>query len=163
MKRTPDAITQRVSFAIPTLCAVTFCIAAAIGGLAQAAPAVAPVTAYRIAGTVVNAVTEEPVRRATVAVLSETNREVIESVVTDNEGRFSLEGLAAGKYPLTASKRGFLTGFFEEHDGGYNSAIVTGEGQETGDLVQICVRVGGIGALHQCEGVVEHLLGWISR
>ena len=135
MKRTPDAITQRVSFAIPTLCAVTFCIAAAIGGLAQAAPAVAPVTAYRIAGTVVNAVTEEPVRRATVAVLSETNREVIESVVTDNEGRFSLEGLAAGKYPLTASKRGVLTGFFEEHDGGYNSAIVTGEGQETGNLL----------------------------
>ena len=135
MKRTPDAITQRVSFAIPTLCAVTFCIAAAIGGLAQAAPAVAPVTAYRIAGTVVNAVTEEPVRRATVAVLSETNREVIESVVTDNEGRFSLEGLAAGKYPMTASKRGFLTGFFEEHDGGYNSAIVTGEGQETGNLL----------------------------
>jgi hypothetical protein len=122
-------------FAIHMLCAVVFFIATATSGLAQAAPAITPATVYRIAGTVVNAVTGEPVPRANVAVLSESNREMIESVVTDNEGRFSLEGLAAGKYPLTASKRGFLTGFFEEHDGGYSSAIVTGEGQETGDLV----------------------------
>jgi hypothetical protein len=117
------------------LCAVTFFIAIAIGGQAQTTPAITPATVYRIAGTVVNAVTGELVPRATVAVLSETNREMIESVVTDNEGRFSLEDLAAGKYPLTASKRGFLTGFFEEHDGGFNSAIVTGEGQETSDIV----------------------------
>jgi 5-hydroxyisourate hydrolase-like protein (transthyretin family) len=135
MKRTSDGICHRVCSTIPTLCVAAFFIAAATGGLAQAAPAITPATVYRIAGTVVNAVTGEPVRRATVAVLSETNREMIESVVTDNEGRFSLEGLAAGKYPLTASKRGFLTGFFDEHDGGFNSAIVTGEGQETGDLV----------------------------
>jgi len=135
MKRTSDGITQSAFSAIQTLCAVAFFLAIAIGGLAQAAPAVTPETVYRIAGTVVNAATGELVPRATVAVLSETNREMIESVVTDNEGRFSLEGLAAGKYPLTASKRGFLTGFFEEHDGGYNSAIVTGEGQETGNLL----------------------------
>jgi hypothetical protein len=135
MKGTSNGITQSAFSAIQTLCAVAFFLAIAIGGLAQAAPAVTPAPVYRIAGTVVNAVTGEPVPRATVAVLSETNREMVQSVVTDNEGRFSLEGLAAGKYPLMASKRGFLTGFFEEHDGGFNSAIVTGEGQETGDLV----------------------------
>ncbi len=119
--------------AIQILCAVVFFFAtAAIGALGQTLPAA---TGYRIAGTVVNAVTGEPLRRTTVAVLSEPDSHTVESVETDNEGRFALEGLAAGKYPLTASKRGFLTAFYDQHDGGYNTAIVTGPGQETGGLV----------------------------
>jgi 5-hydroxyisourate hydrolase-like protein (transthyretin family) len=100
-----------------------------------AQPAPKPTSGYRIAGMVVNAASGEPVRRATVAVLSEEDRQTVASVETDNEGRFALEGLAAGKYPLTASKRGFLTAYYDQHDGGYNTAIVTGEGQDTGSLV----------------------------
>jgi hypothetical protein len=93
---------------------------------------------YRIAGTVVNAVTGEPIRRASVAVLSEPvgteiESHAVESAVTDNEGRFSLPGLAAAKYQLTASKRGFRTAWFDEHDE-YSTAIVTGEGQDTSSL-----------------------------
>jgi 5-hydroxyisourate hydrolase-like protein (transthyretin family) len=88
---------------------------------------------YRIAGRVVNEVTGEPVRRATVAALAEEDREIVRSAQTDADGRFSIERLPAGKYPLTASKRGFRAAFYDEHDE-FNSAIVTGEGQNTVNL-----------------------------
>jgi hypothetical protein len=83
---------------------------------------------------VVNAITGEPVRQATVAALAEENSEIVRSVQSDADGNFALQGLPAGKYPLTASKRGFITAFFDEHDE-FNSAIVTGEGQDTSNLV----------------------------
>ena len=53
---------------------------------------------------------------------------------SDNDGRFSLEHLPAGKYPLTASRRGFRPAFYDEHDE-FNSAIVTGPDQDTTNLV----------------------------
>lgn len=89
---------------------------------------------YRIAGILVNSITGEPVRRATVAVLAESNSRTIASVGSDSEGRFSLERLPAASYQLTASKRGFRTGFFDEHDE-FSSAIVTGADQDTTHLV----------------------------
>jgi 5-hydroxyisourate hydrolase-like protein (transthyretin family) len=93
-------------------------------------PAAGP---YRIAGRVVNGTTGEPVRRATVTALAEEDREIVRSVQSDADGRFSIERLPAGKYPLTASKRGFRAAFYDEHDE-FNSAIVTGEGQDTVNL-----------------------------
>jgi 5-hydroxyisourate hydrolase-like protein (transthyretin family) len=110
-----------------------FLAAAAIGAHAQSVPKTT--SGYRIAGTVVNAASGEPVRRATVALLSEeADGHIVESVETDNDGRFSLDGLPAAKFPLTASKRGFLTAFYDQHEG-YNTAIVTGADQETSGLV----------------------------
>ena len=89
---------------------------------------------FRISGTVINAATGEPIQNAAVAVLSEeADGHIIESVFTDNDGRFVLAGLAAAKYQLTASKRGYRTAFYDEHDE-YSSAIVTGPGLETGGL-----------------------------
>lgn len=93
-----------------------------------------PAGIYRIAGRVVNSATGGPVIHAAVTALSEENRGVVQSTMSDNEGRFVLEGMPAGKYPLTATKRGFRTAFYDEHDE-YNSAIVTGEGQDTTHLV----------------------------
>lgn len=90
---------------------------------------VAPTGPYRIAGMVVNATTGEPVRHATVGVLAEEDSHLVESMQTDNDGRFNLDHLPAGKFPLTASKRGYRTSFFDEHDE-YNSAIVTGPDQD---------------------------------
>ena len=89
---------------------------------------------FRIAGRVVNASTGEAVPRAMVSALAEDDNHVVESVQSDADGHFSLTSLPAGKYPLTASKRGYRTAFYDEHDE-FNSAIVTGDGQETGDLV----------------------------
>jgi hypothetical protein len=117
-------------------------ICAQLAAYAQAAPAQprpqapAPTASgpYRIAGRVVNGVTGEPVSRATVAALAEEDRQIVRSTQSDADGRFSLDRMPAGKYPLTASKRGFRTAFYDEHDY-YNSAIVTGEGQDTANLV----------------------------
>lgn len=105
------------------------------GSPAPAQTAASPSAAgpYRISGTVVNGVSGEPIRRASVAVLSEDDSRAVESVPTDGEGRFVLSGLAAAKFQLTASKRGFLSAFYDEHDG-YSTAIVTGEGQDTSGL-----------------------------
>jgi 5-hydroxyisourate hydrolase-like protein (transthyretin family) len=94
-------------------------------------PAAGP---YRIAGTVVNSVTGEPVARATVALLAEANSETVGTVETDSEGRFALARLPAAKYQLTASKRGFRTAFYQEHEE-FSTAIVTGPDQDTGGLI----------------------------
>jgi len=88
---------------------------------------------YTIAGTVVNAASGDPLRHATVAALSEEDSHTVAAVESDSEGHFSLERLPAAKYQLTASKRGYRTAFFDEHDD-FNSAIVTGLGLETGNL-----------------------------
>ncbi|MGO9336379.1 MAG: carboxypeptidase-like regulatory domain-containing protein [Terracidiphilus sp.] len=88
---------------------------------------------YSITGTVVNAASGEPVRHANVAALSEEDSHTVAAVESDNEGHFSLDHLPAAKYQLTASKRGFRTAFYDEHQE-FNSAIVTGPGQETTHL-----------------------------
>jgi hypothetical protein len=88
---------------------------------------------FRIEGILVNAVTGEPVRRATVSALAEEDSHAVASVVTDGEGRFSLDRLAAAKYQLTASKRGFRTAFYDEHQE-FSTAIVTGADQDTSHL-----------------------------
>jgi hypothetical protein len=88
---------------------------------------------YSIAGTVINAASGEPVRHANVAALSEEDSHTVAAVESDNEGHFSLEHLPAAKYQLTASKRGYRTAFYDEHQE-FNSAIVTGPGQETTNL-----------------------------
>ncbi len=88
---------------------------------------------YTISGRVMNLATGEPVRRATVAALAEEDSHIVRSIKTDADGRFSLDHLPAGKYPLTASRRGYRSAFYDEHDE-YNSAIVTGPDQDTTHL-----------------------------
>ena len=89
---------------------------------------------YRIAGRVVSATTGEPVHRATVAALSEEDSHIVQSVQSDSDGRFAMDHLPAGKYPLSAARRGFRVAFYDEHEE-YNSAIVTGPDQDTSHLV----------------------------
>lgn len=89
---------------------------------------------FQISGRVVNSATGEAVRRATLALLAEEDGHMIESVMSDADGHFVLDHLPAGKYPLAASKRGFRTSLFDEHDE-FNSAIVTGADQDTTHLV----------------------------
>lgn len=86
-------------------------------------------TSYRIAGVLVNASTGEPVRRGLVQVLNENGR-ALASCITDNDGRFSLDHLAAAKFQLTASKHGFRSQAYDEHDD-FASSIVTGPDQDT--------------------------------
>ncbi len=94
-----------------------------------------PATGYRIAGRLVNSLTGAPVPRATVSAISNEDNGVVATTITDAEGRFAITGLAAGKYPLSASRRGFRTAYYDEHEDSFNTAIVTGAGQDTGHLV----------------------------
>jgi hypothetical protein len=82
---------------------------------------------------VVNALTGDPVPHATVTALTEEDSQTVAAVQSDPEGYFSLEALAAAKYQLAASKRGFRSASYDEHDN-YSTAIVTGPGQDTESL-----------------------------
>jgi hypothetical protein len=88
---------------------------------------------FRIAGRIVNSSTGEPLARAAIAALGEQDSHVVASVLSDAKGHFAIEHLPAGKYPLTASKRGFRTALYDEHED-FNTAIVTGDGQDTEHL-----------------------------
>jgi hypothetical protein len=99
----------------------------------QTSPRPSATNSYRIAGTIVNSTSNEPLRHATVAVLSEEDSHTIAAVESDEDGHFSFDRLPAAKYQLTASKRGFRTAFYDEHQE-FNSAIVTGPDQETDKL-----------------------------
>ena len=113
--------------------AIVLAIVCAVA-LAQTGTSPQAASSYRIAGMVVNAVTGEPVRDACVAVLGEEDSRRIASALSGNDGRFAIDGLAAAKYQLVASRRGYSTAAYNEH-GEYSSAVVTGEGQDTGNLV----------------------------
>ena len=63
----------------------------------------------------------------------EEDSQTIAAVESDGNGHFTIEHLPPAKYQLTASKRGYRTAFYDEHDE-FNSAIVTGPGQDTSNL-----------------------------
>ncbi|MBS1806535.1 MAG: carboxypeptidase regulatory-like domain-containing protein [Acidobacteria bacterium] len=91
-----------------------------------------PTGQFRIGGVLSNAVTGEPVRRGVVQALDATGH-AVSANTTDADGRFVLDHLAAAKYQLTASKRGFRTASFDEHDE-FATSIVTGPNQDTTHL-----------------------------
>lgn len=110
------------------------CLMAAFTPACAQAPAAAITGPCRVAGTVVNAVTGEPVRGALVALLSVADSRIFATSESGDDGHFALDHLPAAKFQLTVSKRGYSTSFYDQHEE-YNSAIVTGAGQETGDLI----------------------------
>ncbi len=67
---------------------------------------------YKLSGSVVNAVTGEPIRRALVQLEGESER----SALTDSNGHFEFAGLPAGQVNVTARKPGFFAQ--EELEGG---------------------------------------------
>lgn len=113
----------------PAVLGLGLAVLAAAQGQTAKKQTAAP-TGFRIAGVVVNAETGEPVVRALVAALDIADSHTVASAETDGEGRFTLAGLAAAKYQLTASRRSYRTAFYDEHEE-YSSAIVTGPDQDT--------------------------------
>src|SRR5882762_8800851 len=88
---------------------------------------------FRIAGTVVNSKTSQALGRVQVAVTDTKNPKNSQTVVTTDDGRFQFQ-VAAGKYSLQGSKRGFLTFAYEQHEN-FWTGIVTGAGLDTESLV----------------------------
>ncbi len=95
----------------------------------------------RISGTVVDdAEVAQPVRSALVMVQSVSGGDGV-AVVTDAEGRFSLTGVPAGRYTLTAQKASYLSNAYgAKRPGRPGITIVTGTGMGTTDLTLVLPR-----------------------
>jgi len=94
-----------------------------------------PAQQFAVAGTVVNAVSGDPVRGASVTLAAQQDDSVPQATArTDDEGRFALTPVGPGKYQLAAARRGYSTSLYEQH-GNFSSAVVTGPGQDTGHIV----------------------------
>ena len=90
-----------------------------------------------MAGSVVNALTGQPVASASVAIAPISHgmeRDISKSVSTGSDGRFVFNGLSRGKYSLMAEARGFPVQFFEHHDP-YATAIAVGPDIDSEHLV----------------------------
>jgi hypothetical protein len=89
---------------------------------------------FRIAGTVVNAITGNPLAQAKVRIQDARNPSNVQSTTSSNDGRFEFTRLPPAKYDLSAAKEGFVTASYLQHER-YSTAIVTGAGLDTGHLV----------------------------
>ncbi|HZZ37659.1 MAG TPA: carboxypeptidase-like regulatory domain-containing protein [Acidobacteriaceae bacterium] len=109
-------------------------VAVALGALASAAqngPG-----SFTISGVVRSATSGAPLDRAEVTLSTAGEQETqIAETITGERGAFRFEALAAGKYVLAASRRGYISARYQEHEGGYSTAIVTGP-----DLVSESLR-----------------------
>ncbi len=104
---------------------------------ASPAPTFTRRSGYRIAGTVVNSLTGQPVPSASVAIAPITqgaDRDISKSVTTGADGRFAFAALSRGKYSLMAKARGFSLQYFDHHDP-FATAIAVGPGLDTDHLV----------------------------
>jgi len=100
-------------------------------GQASPQPQTRAQAAYRIGGVVVDDITNAPVARAQVSISlggEQTN------TVAGDDGRFAFEGLAAGKYVLSAAAPGYLHEGFKQH-GGFFVGIATGKDQDSEHLI----------------------------
>jgi len=109
-------------------------IAFLAGILSLAISAIAQAGSYHVAGIVVNAQTGEPVSGVTVSLLTLQDGATFASTESSPDGHFDIANLPAAKFQFTAARRGYSTGFYNQH-GNFNSAIVTGNGQDTSGLV----------------------------
>jgi hypothetical protein len=115
---------------------VVWSVLAAVAVSAQQA---VPNTA-RLSGVVVGAgAAPQPVRRAIVTIGGEGARG--QSAVTDDQGRFAIGGLPAGRFTLTASKPAHLTAAYgAKSPGGPGTPILLGTGETISNLAIVLPR-----------------------
>lgn len=90
----------------------------------------APPATYRIAGIVVDSVTGQPLEGAEVTMASVANLEEQQTFLAKSGGRFLFTNLPAGKYRLTASRRGYALQGFQQHEG-FSTGIAVGPGLDS--------------------------------
>lgn len=119
-----------------TILALMACCLGALSSSAQIKDS-APdsgVASYRISGTVVSKTDGYPLNRTRVSLRDVKARGEPQSVVTAEDGKFAFENVKAGKYTLQGVRSGFIPTAYDQHDQ-YSSAIVTGAGVDTENLV----------------------------
>jgi hypothetical protein len=108
-------------------------LALAPWAVAQQANQAAPDT-WRISGKAVDALSGAPLARCSVEIGPTSDRGASRSKETGEDGQFVFDGLAQGKYRLSASKRGYLPQGYEAHDN-FSTAIVVGPGLKSEGLI----------------------------
>jgi len=95
----------------------------------------APVSpsAGRISGVVVHAVSGQPLGGIEVSISPTEQRELTTDTTTGSDGRFVFEGVARGKFSLTAHGRGFSLQAYQQH-GVYSTAVAVGPGLASENL-----------------------------
>jgi carboxypeptidase family protein len=102
--------------------------------LLQRAPAPAPPPqSFRISGTVVDALSGQPVARAQVSIDLQSERDSTLATTTGDDGRFAFENLAAGTYALSARRKGYLNQAYKQHEF-FSTAIIVGPDLHSEDL-----------------------------
>jgi Carboxypeptidase regulatory-like domain len=85
---------------------------------------------YRVAGVVVDSVSGQPLSHATMSleVLEDLNKggDDAATVLTDGDGRFAFENVAAGHYVLWGQRKGYVGQRYKQH-GNFSTGIVLGK------------------------------------
>ncbi len=89
---------------------------------------------FRISGTVVNAITGDPLPQARISIADTGDPGKPTSIITSEDGRFDFSRVKAGKYSLQGAKRGFISAAYDQHEQ-FSTAIVTGSEFPTENLV----------------------------
>ena len=89
---------------------------------------------FRISGTLVDAVSGQPLAHGRVAIAPVTQRNSFTTVITREDGRFLFSSLAPGKYTLAAQARGHLLQSFNQHDH-FASSIAVGPKKSSTNLL----------------------------
>jgi 5-hydroxyisourate hydrolase-like protein (transthyretin family) len=89
---------------------------------------------YKVAGTVVNAMTGAPLARVTVSLAETQNRSRMLTLLTADNGHFEFSNLGQGKFSLQGSRNGFVASAYQQHEQ-FSTAIVTGPSFSTDNLV----------------------------
>jgi hypothetical protein len=97
-----------------------------------------------VRGQVIDATNGAPIRRATVWISGPPIRENPPSTVTDDEGRFEVRDLPAGKFTVTARKAGYFTGGPERRQTGPPPTVEVADKQVADKLILKLSRGGVI-------------------
>jgi hypothetical protein len=90
---------------------------------------------FRISGKVVSAITGENLAGTRLELAPTEGAQWVKAALTQKDGRFAFEHLAPGKYQFYAERAGYARQGFDEHPGGFLSAIVTGSTVDSENLV----------------------------
>src|SRR5579862_3056893 len=98
----------------------------------------APTGTCSLSGSVIDS-DKSPIRRATVSI--EGDMRVSQTVVTDDEGRFALTNLPAGRFTVTADKAGYPSmAYGAKRPNRAGAGILLREGQAASNIVLTLTR-----------------------
>jgi hypothetical protein len=104
----------------------------------------------RISGTVVHALTGQPLAGIDVSISPTEHRDLVTETTTGLDGRFVFENVARGKFSLIAQGSGFSEQAYQQH-APYSTAIAVGPGLPSENLIFQLVPDGSISGSVQDE------------